>query len=97
MLKHAELLQPAGRTPRVVLVGAGFIGFIVLNAMYKRKWQLAVVEREGQVLPRMLDAPAADHVHRWLAARNIGVHRGATVQQIRQQADGAKAVELSDD
>ena len=81
VLKYAESLQPAGRTPRVVLVGAGFIGFIVLNAMYKRKWQLAVVEREGQVLPRMLDAPAADHVRRWLATRDIPVHCGATVQR----------------
>ena len=88
-------MRPAGRTPRVVLVGAGFIGFIVLNAMYKRKWQVAVVEREGQVLPRMLDATAADHVHRWLATRKIPVHCGATVQQLRQQADGTKAVELS--
>jgi len=96
VLKYAQILQPAGRTPRVVLVGAGFIGFIVLNAMYKRKWQLTVVERESQVLPRMLDAPAADHVLRWLASRNIPVHCGATVQRIRLQADGTKAVELSD-
>ncbi len=96
VLKYAGSLQPARRTPRVVLVGAGFIGFIVLNAMFKRKWQLAVVEREGQVLPRMLDAPAAEHVRRWLATRTIPVHCGATVQRIRQEADGAKAVELSD-
>ena len=96
VLKHAESLQPEERTPRVVLVGAGFIGFIVLNAMYRRKWQLAVVEREVQVLPRMLDAPAADHVRRWLATRHIAVHCSATVKQIRQQADGAKSVELSD-
>jgi NAD(P)H-nitrite reductase large subunit len=96
VLKHAASLQPPGRTPRVVLVGAGFIGFIVLNAMYKRKWQLTVVEREGQVLPRMLDAPAADQVRRWLTMRGIPVHCGATVREIRRQSDGAKAVELSD-
>jgi NAD(P)H-nitrite reductase large subunit len=96
LLKYAESLRPAGRTPRVVLVGAGFIGFIVMNAMYKRHWELAVVEREGQLLPRMLDARAADHVQRWLAARSVPVHCGVTVRQIRQQPDGAKAVELSD-
>jgi NAD(P)H-nitrite reductase large subunit len=55
-----------------------------------------VVEREGQVLPRMLDGPAADHVQRWLATRDIPVHCGATVREIRQQADGAKAVLLAD-
>jgi len=32
--------------PRVVMIGAGFIGFIVLNAMFKRRWDLTVVERE---------------------------------------------------
>jgi len=96
VLKHGEALERMGRTPRVVLVGAGFIGFIVLNAMYKRKWQLAVVEREKQVLPRMLDAPAADHVHRWLAARHIPVHCGASVRQIRRETDGTKTLELSD-
>ena len=42
----------------VVLIGAGFIGFIVLNAMSKRGWELAVIERETRVLPRMLNASA---------------------------------------
>jgi NADPH-dependent 2,4-dienoyl-CoA reductase/sulfur reductase-like enzyme len=96
LLKYAESLRPAGRTPRVVLVGAGFIGFIVLNAMYKRQWKLAVVEREAQVLPRMLDAPAADHALRWLAKRDVAVHCGATVRRFGEQADGTKRVELSD-
>jgi NAD(P)H-nitrite reductase large subunit len=96
VLKYAASLQPAGRTPRVVLVGAGFIGMIVLNAMHKRQWQLAVVEREAQVLPRMLDAPGADHARRWLEAQGIPVHCGATVTQIKALPDGSKTVELSD-
>jgi NADPH-dependent 2,4-dienoyl-CoA reductase/sulfur reductase-like enzyme len=95
VLAQAAALQPAGRAPRVVLVGAGFIGFIVLNAMYKRKWSLAVVEREAHVLPRMLDATAADHAQRWLAACNVPVHCGVELRRIRQQRDGTKVVELS--
>jgi NAD(P)H-nitrite reductase large subunit len=96
VLRRAEALQAAGRTPRVVLVGAGFVGFIVLNAMHKRGWELAVVEREDHVLPRMLDPLAAGHVQRWLALRGIPVHAGATVRRIAEQAGGAKAVELGD-
>ncbi len=55
------VLRAAGDNPRpeVVFVGAGFIGFIVLNAMFKRGWKLHVVELAGHVLPRMLDADAA--------------------------------------
>ncbi len=85
----------AKKQPRVVLVGAGFIGFIVLGAMFKRHWKLAVVEREAHVLPRMLDADSAALVESWLAARGVDVHTGTTVVGITQQKDGAKRVELA--
>ena len=80
--------------PRVVLVGAGFIGFIVLGAMFKRGWRLEVVEREDQVLPRMLDAQAAEVVQNWLAGRQIPLHLGAAVQSISSEGD-SKLVHLA--
>lgn len=81
-------------TPHVVLVGAGFIGFIVLNAMFKRGWKLTVVERESQVLPRMLDGPAGELVTKWLDDRNIAVHVGTEVQEIIDDG-AAKTVRLN--
>lgn len=81
-------------TPHVVLVGAGFIGFIVLNAMFKRGWKLTVVEREAQVLPRMLDGPAAALVQKWLDDRDITVHAGTEVQEITGDGE-AKTVRLT--
>lgn len=81
--------------PRVVLVGAGFIGFIMLNAMYKRGWRLAVIEREAHVLPRMLDAEPAKLVESWLASKGIDLHCGVTVQAIHAAAGASKQVELS--
>lgn len=92
---QAVLEELAGLAkPRVVFIGAGFIGFIVLNAMFKRHWQLAVVEREPHVLPRMLDAGAAAVVENWLAGQGVEVHCGQTVAAIRQAGDGSKVVEL---
>ncbi len=82
--------------PRVVFIGAGFIGFIVLGAMFKRGWQLAVVEREPHVLPRMLDAPAARLVQDYLASRGVEVHCGTGVQEIRQGEGTTKQVVLED-
>lgn len=81
--------------PRVVMIGAGFIGFIVLNAMYKRGWKLAVVEREKHVLPRMLNSKAASFVESWLRRKQVDVHCGASVQAIEDSANG-KSVKLSD-
>jgi NAD(P)H-nitrite reductase large subunit len=96
-LAHTDkVLQAAAALPRprVVLVGAGFVGFIVLGAMFKRGWQLSVVEREAQVLPRMLDAGAADLVQAWLASRDVRIHTAQTVKAIRKNEDGSKTVEL---
>ena len=81
-------------TPEVVLVGAGFIGFIVLNAMFKRKWKLTVVEREAQVLPRMLDRAGADFVEDHLKSVNVASHTGISVSAIHDAGDGRKDVEL---
>ena len=80
--------------PRVTLVGAGFIGCIVLNAMYKRGWDLTVVERDSHMLPRMLNSDAAQHVHRWVTEKGIKLHCGASLQKIEATDDGAKRLHL---
>jgi NAD(P)H-nitrite reductase large subunit len=97
-LAHAEsVLQAAERTEplRVALIGAGFIGFIVLGAMFKRRWQLTVIEREQQVLPRMLDETGAALVQSWLDQKNVAVQTGTSVEAIRQIHDGTKIVQLA--
>lgn len=81
--------------PKVVMIGAGFIGFIMLNAMYKRGWDLSVVERESHVLPRMMDADAASVVEGWLSAKGIGLHCGASCSRITKEGDHNR-VHLSD-
>src|SRR5439155_15863090 len=58
------------------------IGFIVLNAMYKRGWKLHVVEMADQVLPRMLDQDAARLVESWLQKKGVALHLGTTAKEI---------------
>ena len=82
-----KVMAKAQGTPRAVLIGAGFIGFIVLNAMAKLGWNLSVVETEPQVLPRMLDAKGAEAVEGWLTSRDLAVHTGAQVQSISREGD----------
>lgn len=97
-LAHTQRLLEATsalKKPRIVFIGAGFIGFIVLNAMFKRGWSLAVVERERQVLPRMLDRAAAAFVQRWLRSRNVDVHVGTTAQTITQGKGNTKIIQLA--
>lgn len=90
-----KVIAKAQATPSAVLIGAGFIGFIVLNAMAKLNWKLSVVEAENQVLPRMLDATGAGAVEGWLTARDIAVHTATQVQEIQRNADGKLSLALS--
>lgn len=80
----------------VVFIGAGFIGFIVVNALYKIGCQLSVVEIQGQILPRMLDGASGSLAERWLNDKGIAVYTGATVTEIGDLKNGRKAVRLSD-
>jgi NADPH-dependent 2,4-dienoyl-CoA reductase/sulfur reductase-like enzyme len=57
-----------GITPgsTVVMVGAGFIAFTILNAIVSLGAKLVIVEIAPQILPRMIDQPGAALVEQWL-------------------------------
>jgi NAD(P)H-nitrite reductase large subunit len=96
-LAHTEAVLRATQgvaRPEVVFVGAGFIGFIVLNAMYKRGWKLHVVEMADHVLPRMLDTSSAGLVESWLQREGVALHLGTTVQAVAE-ANSRKRVTLA--
>ncbi len=97
-LAHTEaVLKEAENKPKpeVAFIGAGFIGFIVLNAMSKRGWKLHVVEMAGHVLPRMLDAESAGLVENWLRGKGLTLHLGTTARAITEH-QGRKRVSLAD-
>ena len=89
--KGLEILDGKSN-PRVTLVGAGFIGFIILSALHKRGCQLTVVERESHVLPKMLSATSAEYVQRWLDQQHIKVHTQTSITAISESTDGSKNV-----
>jgi NAD(P)H-nitrite reductase large subunit len=91
---HAVQASAKTKRPTAVLVGGGFIGLIVLNALHKLGWKLAVVELEGQILHRMLDRRAAEGAEAWLRDRGIEVYTGCSVTAI--EGSRKKTVLLSD-
>lgn len=84
------------KRPRIAMIGAGFIGFIMLGAMHKRGWHLAVVEREPHVLPRMLDSRSAQVVQQWMTDQGISLHCDTTVRSIEGGPGREKTVHLAD-
>jgi NADPH-dependent 2,4-dienoyl-CoA reductase/sulfur reductase-like enzyme len=58
---------------RVVLMGAGFIGCIVLEALAARGVQLTVVEMADRMLARMMDEAGGDMIKRWCESKGVTV------------------------
>jgi NAD(P)H-nitrite reductase large subunit len=79
----------------VVMVGAGFIAFTILNAILALKARLTVVEIAPQILPRMIDRAVAEMVERWLTRHGVAIRTGATLTAI-EDADGRKRLRFGE-
>ena len=90
----ARSRPPPRKGSRVVLMGAGFIGCIVLEALAARGVELTVVEMEDRMLPRMMDHAGGDMIKRWCESKGVTVLTSTQVSAI-EQSDGALKVSFS--
>jgi NAD(P)H-nitrite reductase large subunit len=73
----------------VVMVGAGFIAFTILNAILALKARLTIVEIAPRILPRMVDGAGAEIVEQWLTRHGVEIRSGATLTAV-EEADGKR-------
>jgi NADPH-dependent 2,4-dienoyl-CoA reductase/sulfur reductase-like enzyme len=88
-----RVAEGARKGSRVVLMGAGFIGCIVLEALAKRDVELSVIEMGERMLPRMMDEVGGDMIKRWCEAKGVRVLTGVRVNAVGS-AEGALALDL---
>jgi NAD(P)H-nitrite reductase large subunit len=85
-LSDSRMIALAARPgARVVQMGAGFIGCIIMEALVARGARLTVVEMGDRMVPRMLGPQAGGMVRRWVEAKGVTVRTSATVSSISQQ------------
>jgi NAD(P)H-nitrite reductase large subunit len=71
----------------VVMVGAGFISFTILNSILALGAKLTVVELAPRILPRMVDATCAELVEGWLKAHGVTVRTNVKLARIEDAKD----------
>jgi NADPH-dependent 2,4-dienoyl-CoA reductase/sulfur reductase-like enzyme len=76
----------------VAIVGAGFIAFTIVNPLLHAGCRLTLVEREPHVLPRMLNAAAAEVLEGWLRQRGVVIHTGAALERVEDAAGGKRLI-----
>ncbi len=85
----------AERDAEVVLLGAGFIGCIVLEALAARGVKLTVVEMAERMVARMLDANAGGLLQAWCEKHGVRVRTGVSVTAV-EAGDARLDIALDD-
>jgi len=84
-------IQPGSH---VVMVGAGFIAFTILNSILSLGAKLTIVEVAPRILPRMIDDTGAGLVQAWLEKNGVAVRPGAKLTRI-DDAKGRRRLKMA--
>jgi NAD(P)H-nitrite reductase large subunit len=79
----------------VVMVGAGFIAFTILNSILAQGARLTVIEIAPQILPRMIDRDGAALVEQWLQEHGVTIRTKAQLTAI-EDAGGQKRLRFKE-
>lgn len=79
---------------RVLQMGAGFIGCIILEALASRNVELTVVEMGDRMVPRMMTELAGGMIKDWVQSKGVEVFTSTRVEEI-SSAGSALSVRLS--
>jgi len=95
-LADARAIQArATQGARVLQMGAGFIGCIIMEALAARGVALSVVEMGDRMVPRMMGPVAGGMIRQWCEAKGVQVFTGTRVEAIAQGKDNTLDVRLS--
>jgi len=95
-LADARAIQArATQGARVLQMGAGFIGCIIMEALAMRGVHLSVVEMGDRMVPRMMGPVAGGMIRQWCEAKGVQVFTGTRVEAIAQGKDNTLDVRLS--
>jgi NADPH-dependent 2,4-dienoyl-CoA reductase/sulfur reductase-like enzyme len=79
-------LLDAGRIGRVLIVGAGYIGLEMAEALAARGSAVTIVEALTQVMPN-LDPPVAALVEEEIRCRGVDLRLGVRLEKLRRKGD----------
>ncbi len=80
---------------KVLLMGAGFIGCIILEALAQSGADLTVVEMGDRMVPRMMNDTAGNLIKTWCESRGVKVHTSTRVTGISKGGTLALQASLS--
>ena len=89
-----NIAQNASKGSDVILMGAGFIGCIILEALAERGVNLTVIEMEDRMVPRMMNQTAGNLIKQWCLDKGVNVLTSTRVEAIEQDGGSRLTVQL---
>ena len=81
-----HIMALATKGSRVLQLGAGFIGCIIMEALAARGVKLSVVEMGDRMVPRMMGPTAGRMIRDWVQAKGVEVFTATKVESIESGA-----------
>lgn len=91
--KIVESTEPGSK---VILMGAGFIGCIILEALAARGVDLTVIEMENRMVSRMTNEVMGTMIKDWCVSKGIKVLTSTKVSRLDEGDDNALSVTTED-
>jgi len=88
-----NIVQRAAPGSDVVLMGAGFIGCIILESLLARGVNLTVIEAEDRMVPRMMNQTAGNMIKNWCISKGVNVLTSTRATAV-DEADGKFSVSV---
>jgi len=90
-LEDAEsIAKRASKGANVVLMGAGFIGCIIMESLVARGVNLTIVEAEDRMISKMMDTTGGDLLRRWVCDRGVKLLTSTRITEIAKSGSALK-------
>jgi NAD(P)H-nitrite reductase large subunit len=76
------IMQLAKPKARVIQMGAGFIGCIIMESLAARGVELTVIEMGDRMVPRMMGEGAGNMIRQWCEKKGVKVYTGTRIDAI---------------
>lgn len=90
-----RIFEAMKNSKRVVIIGAGLIGALTIEAFFKKSKTMSVIEISDHVLPAILHEYSAEFVQKLLQKQGVRIYTGEKVLKIQKKNKGSSVVILS--
>ena len=89
-----HIMKLAKKGARVLQMGAGFIGCIILEALASRGVELIVVEMGNRMVPRMMTEGAGGLIKKWCEKKGVKVFTSTKVEAIEKSGNSSNPLKV---